>query len=94
MTPKAKTARPRKKDTGSPNPDGDEQSTLLGLLDDLRDAVAAKLKAAPQPQVRQPAVASDTKPAGLGDASDLGRSLAFLGQAGSSNLRKNDAILQ
>jgi hypothetical protein len=84
MTAKTDTPRPRKKDTGPPSPDGDEQSTLLGFLDYVREAVAAKLEGAPEPQVRQAAVPSGTNLLGLVTHLTAVERFVFLGQDATS----------
>ena len=48
-----------------PGTSGDEKTTLLGFLDYLRDAIAAKVDGVPEPQVRAPGVPSGTNLLGL-----------------------------
>ena len=43
----------------------DEKTTLQGFLNYLRDAIAAKVTGVPEPQVREPGVASGTNLLGL-----------------------------
>lgn len=84
MTTKSSTPRSRKKDTKPPSPDGDEHSTLLGFLDYLREAVAAKLEGAPEPQVREAAVPSGTNLLGLVTHLTAVERFVFLGQDAKS----------
>ncbi|RZT84838.1 uncharacterized protein DUF664 [Pseudonocardia sediminis] len=66
MPPEITSARrARRTDTKPPQTAGDEKSVLLGFLDYLRDAVAAKAEGAPDPQVRTPGVPSGTSVLGL-----------------------------
>ena len=53
------------RDTGPPWTDTDEKATLLGFLDYLREAIAAKAAGVPEPQVRTPGVPSGTNLLGL-----------------------------
>ena len=48
-----------------PATSADEKSTLLGFLNYLRDAIAAKATGVPEPQVRTPGVPSGTSLLGL-----------------------------
>lgn len=48
-----------------PGVTGDEKTTLLGFLNYLRDAIAAKVTGVPEPQVREPGVPSGTNLLGL-----------------------------
>jgi hypothetical protein len=48
-----------------PRVSGDERTTLLGFLDYLREAIAAKVADVPEPQVRTPGVPSGTNLLGL-----------------------------
>ena len=57
--------RPRARDAKPPQTGPGERSTLLGFLDHLRDAVAAKVEGVPDPQVRTPGVPSGTNVLGL-----------------------------
>jgi hypothetical protein len=57
--------RPRAKDTGPPWTGADEKATLLGFLDYLRDAIAAKVADVPEPHVRTSGVPSGTNLLGL-----------------------------
>ena len=58
--------RPRRsKDTGPPQTGAGERATLLGFLNYLRTAVAAKVADAPEPQVRTGGVPSGTNLLGL-----------------------------
>jgi hypothetical protein len=52
-------------DRKPPRTAADEKTTLRGFLDYLRDAVAAKVEGVPEPQVREPGVASGTNLLGL-----------------------------
>ncbi len=52
-------------DRKPPGVSGDEKTTLLGFLDYLREAIAAKVAGAPEPQVRTPGVPSGTNLLGL-----------------------------
>jgi hypothetical protein len=52
-------------DTGPPRTAPDEKATLLGFLDHLRKAVAAKATGVPEPQVRAAGVPSGTSLLGL-----------------------------
>ncbi len=56
---------PKKTDTGPPQTGADEKATLLGFLDYLRDAIAAKAEGVPEPQVRTAGVPSGTSLLGL-----------------------------
>ncbi|MCO8271675.1 DinB family protein [Actinoplanes sp. TRM 88003] len=53
------------RDTGPPWTDPDEKATLLGFLNYLREAIAAKAEGVPEPQVRTPGVPSGTNVLGL-----------------------------
>jgi hypothetical protein len=55
----------RRKDANPPRTGADEKSTLLGFLDYLREAIAAKVRDAPEPQVRTAGVPSGTSVLGL-----------------------------
>lgn len=58
--------RPRRaKDAGPPQTGADEKATLLGFLNYLRSAVAAKVADVPEPQVRTAGVPSGTNLLGL-----------------------------
>lgn len=57
--------RPGRRDTGPPPVRGDEKAVLLGFLNYLRDSIAGKLTAVPEPQVRTAAVPSGTNLLGL-----------------------------
>jgi hypothetical protein len=63
------TAGPRQsrrpKDAGPPQTGADEKATLLGFLNYLRAAVAAKVADVPEPQVRTAGVPSGTNLLGL-----------------------------
>ncbi|MCI3928357.1 DinB family protein [Streptomyces sp. AN091965] len=52
-------------DTRPPSTAPDEKAVLLGCLDQLRDAVAAKVTGVPEPQVRTGGVPSGTNLLGL-----------------------------
>ena len=52
-------------DTRPPRTDPDEKATLLGFLDHLREAIAAKADGVPEPQVRTAGVPSGTNLLGL-----------------------------
>ena len=66
MAGKTTPPRPRRSDDRPPTPPDDEQSTLSGFLDYLREALAHKLDGAPEPQVREPRVPSGTRLLGFG----------------------------
>jgi hypothetical protein len=55
----------RRADATPPRTGADEKSTLLGFLDYLRGAIAAKAADAPEPQVRTAGVPSGTSVLGL-----------------------------
>ncbi|MGW6772464.1 DinB family protein [Streptomyces sp. NPDC055037] len=61
----ARRSRTRAQDTGPPRTGADEKATLRGFLDYLRNAVAAKVEGAPEPQVRTGGVPSGTSLLGL-----------------------------
>jgi hypothetical protein len=50
----------RRRDQGPPQTGPGERDVLLGFLDYLREAVAAKVTGVPEPQVRTPGVPSGT----------------------------------
>jgi hypothetical protein len=52
-------------DRRPPGISADEKTTLLGFLDYLREAIAAKVTGVPEPQVRAPGVPSGTSLLGL-----------------------------
>jgi hypothetical protein len=52
-------------DRKPPGTAADEKATLLGFLNYLRDAIAAKVSGVPEPQVRTPGVPSGTNLLGL-----------------------------
>lgn len=56
---------PRVRDTKPPRADADEKTILLGFLDYLRDAIAAKAEGVAEPQVRTAGVPSGTSLLGL-----------------------------
>jgi hypothetical protein len=58
-------ARRSAKDSGPPRTGADEKATLVGFLNYLRDAVAAKATGVPEPQVRTGGVPSGTNLLGL-----------------------------
>ncbi|GAA0505515.1 hypothetical protein Ade02nite_71820 [Paractinoplanes deccanensis] len=70
----------RKKDTKPPRPGGGEKATLTGFLDYLREAVAAKVAGAPEPQVRTPGVPSGTSLLGLAKHLTCVERFHFLGE--------------
>ena len=84
MTSKAGTTRKRKRDDKPPSPADDERSTLLGFLDYLRNAIAGKLEGAPEPQVREPGVASGTNLLGLLKHVTAVERFVFLGEDAKS----------
>lgn len=55
----------KRKDAKPPRTGAGEKATLVGFLDYLRDAVAAKALGAPEPQVRTAGVPSGTSVLGL-----------------------------
>ncbi|MEU0279679.1 DinB family protein [Streptomyces sp. NPDC006195] len=61
----ARRSRTRAQDTSPPRTGADEKATLRGFLDYLRNAVAAKVEGAPEPQVRTGGVPSGTSLLGL-----------------------------
>ncbi|MFI1931633.1 MULTISPECIES: DinB family protein [unclassified Streptomyces] len=77
------TAEPRprrRRDTPPPRTGGSEAEVLRGFLDYLRDAIAAKVEGAPEPEARAAAVPSGTNLLGLlNHLTSVERSL-FLGQ--------------
>ncbi|RSM91758.1 mini-circle protein [Kibdelosporangium aridum] len=54
-----------KRDTGPPSTGPDEKDVLVGFLDYLRTAIAAKAEGAPEPQARTAGVSSGTNLLGL-----------------------------
>jgi len=68
----------------TPRPADDERSTLLGFLDYLRDAMAAKAERAPEPQVREPGVPSGTNLLGLVKHVTAVERFVFLGEDAKS----------
>jgi hypothetical protein len=56
---------PKKTDSRPPRTGAEEKATLLGFLDYLRAAIAAKAEGVPEPQVRTPGVPSGTSLLGL-----------------------------
>ncbi len=62
---RARKPGPRGKDTGPPRTGADEKATLLGFLDQLRNAIADKAAGVPEPQVRTGGVPSGTNLLGL-----------------------------
>ena len=68
-------------DTRPPQTAADERSTLLGFLDYLRAAVAAKAEGVPEPQVRRAGVPSGTSLLGLVKHLDAVERFYFLGEA-------------
>ncbi|MEV7625327.1 DinB family protein [Actinoplanes sp. NPDC089786] len=77
----------RTKDTGPPATAADEKSTLLGFLNYLRDAIAAKVAEVPEPEVRAAGVPSGTNLLGLIKHVTAVERLYFLGEP-ISNLRR------
>ncbi|MEU3396126.1 DinB family protein [Streptomyces filamentosus] len=59
------TETQRRRDVGPPGSDSDEKSTLLGFLDYVREAVAAKAQGLDDGQGRTPGVPSGTSVFGL-----------------------------
>ena len=59
--PKRNDAMPKKTDTRPPRTGAEEKATLLGFLDYLRGAIAAKTEGVPEPQIRTPGVPSGTR---------------------------------
>ncbi|MDL4818912.1 DinB family protein [Actinomadura opuntiae] len=55
----------RKRDTGPPSTGPGEKDVLVGFLDYLRDAIAAKAEGLPESQARAPGVPSGTNLLGL-----------------------------
>lgn len=64
-TPTHHRADSRRRDAKPPRTGTDEKVVLLGFLDYLRDAIAAKVGGVPEPQIRAPGVASGTNLIGL-----------------------------
>lgn len=64
-TKNGKPSTAKRQDTKPPTTGEDERSTMLGFLDYLRDALAAKLEGAPEPAVREAMVPSGTNLLGL-----------------------------
>ncbi|OEU99052.1 MULTISPECIES: DinB family protein [Streptomyces] len=69
----------RRRDTPPPRTGPAEAEVLRGFLDHLRDAVAAKVEGAPEPQVRTAQVPSGTNLLGLLNHLVLVESATFLG---------------
>jgi hypothetical protein len=63
--PKRNDTMPNNTDTRPPHTGAEEKATLLGFLDYLRDAIAAKTDGVPEPQIRTPGVPSGTSLLGL-----------------------------
>lgn len=63
--PRNRKSTPRKADTGPPQTGPGEKDVLLGFLDYLRAAIAAKAADAPEPAVRTGGVPSGTNVLGL-----------------------------
>lgn len=63
--PKRNHTMPKKTDTRPPRTGAEEKATLLGFLDYLRAAIAAKAEGVPDPQVRTAGVLSGTSLLGL-----------------------------
>ncbi len=74
----------KRKDTKPPSTGKDERSTLLGFLDYLRDAIAAKLEGAPEPAVREAGVPSGTNLLGLVKHVTAVERFVFLGEDAKS----------
>jgi hypothetical protein len=74
------TGKSRAKDTKPPRTGLSEKATLLGFLDYLREAIAAKAQDAPEPQVRTPGVASGTSVLGLVKHLSFVERFQFLGE--------------
>ena len=83
-TKNGKPRTPGRKDTKPPSTDEDERSTLLGFLDYLRDAIAAKLEGAPEPAVREAGVPSGTNLLGLVKHVTAVERFVFLGEDAKS----------
>ncbi len=66
--------------TAGPAPGPEEKALLLGFLDRLRDAVAAKAEGVPDPQVRTAGVPSGTSLLGLVAHLTVVERFYFLGQ--------------
>jgi hypothetical protein len=77
----------RARDNGPPWTGPDEKGTLLGVLDYLRDAVAAKVTGVPEPQIRTPGVPSGTNLLGLIKHLTYVERFYFLGEP-ITNLRR------
>jgi hypothetical protein len=69
-----------RRDTGPPRTAPDEKATLLGFLEHLRKAVAAKATGVPEPQVRAAGVPSGTSLLGLVKHLTHVEGFYFLGQ--------------
>jgi hypothetical protein len=63
--PKRNDTMPNNTDTRPPHTGAEEKATLLGFLDYLRGAIAAKAEGVPEPQIRTPGVPSGTSLLGL-----------------------------
>ncbi len=57
--------RKKRTDVTPPGESGDEKATLLAFLEYLRESVVGKATGVPEPQVREPGVASGTNLLGL-----------------------------
>jgi hypothetical protein len=71
---------PRSTDTRPPRPGTEEKAILVGFLDYLRAAVAAKAEGVPEPQVRTAGVPSGTSLLGLVKHLTHAERLYFLGE--------------
>ncbi|TYP90513.1 DinB family protein [Blastococcus xanthinilyticus] len=80
----SKPPRLRQKDQKPPSTGQDERSTLLGFLDYLRDAIAAKLEGAPEPEARTAGVPSGTTLLGLVKHVTAVERFLFLGEDAKS----------
>ena len=80
----SQNSRPSQKDRKPPSPGDDERSTLVGFLDYLRDAIAAKLDGAPEPQARTAGVPSGTNLLGLVKHVTAVERFVFLGEDAES----------
>jgi hypothetical protein len=63
--PKRNDTMPNNTDTRPPHTGAEEKATLLGFLDYLRAAIAAKAEGVPEPQIRTPGVPTGTSLLGL-----------------------------
>jgi hypothetical protein len=80
MMPHSDRAKRRARDARPPRVAGGEKAVLLGFLDYLRDAIAAKAEGVPEPHVRTAGVPSDTNLLGLVKHLSFVERFYFLGE--------------